>query len=125
MSSKLSKSRILYKGFLKTNTSKIRAPVKISFNLLENIVNGRGSFEKEALENEDRSTKHPKLENEAPKRKGSSSRIYEQSQAHDEIDRSIYTTKSVTKETIADSLVFLDGCDQFEDKFILCCTVHQ
>ena len=85
MSSKLSKSRILYKGFLKTNTSKIRAPVKISFNLLENIVNGRGSFENEALENEDRSTKHPKLENEAPKRKGSSSRIYKQSQAHDEI----------------------------------------
>ena len=32
----------------------------------------RGSFEKEALENEDRSTKHPNLENEAPKtRKGS------------------------------------------------------
>ena len=26
-----------------------------------------GSFENEALENEDRSTKHPKLENEAPK----------------------------------------------------------
>ena len=26
-----------------------------------------GSFEKEALENEDRSTKHPKLENKAPK----------------------------------------------------------
>ena len=25
-----------------------------------------GSFENEALENEDRSTKHPKLENEAP-----------------------------------------------------------
>ena len=28
---------------------------------------GGGSFENEALENEDRSTKHPKLENEAPK----------------------------------------------------------
>ena len=27
----------------------------------------RGSFENEALENEDRSTKHPNLENEAPK----------------------------------------------------------
>ena len=27
----------------------------------------RASFENEALENEDRSTKHPKLENEAPK----------------------------------------------------------
>ena len=27
-----------------------------------------GSFENEALENEDRSTKHPKLENEAPKK---------------------------------------------------------
>ena len=26
-----------------------------------------GSFENEALENEDRSTKHPNLENEAPK----------------------------------------------------------
>ena len=26
-----------------------------------------GSFEKEALENEDRSTKHPNLENEDPK----------------------------------------------------------
>ena len=26
----------------------------------------RGSFENEALENEDRSTKHPNLENEAP-----------------------------------------------------------
>ena len=48
--------------------------------------------------------------------KGISSRIYKQSQAHDEIDRSIYTTKSVTKETITDSVVFLDGCDHFEDK---------
>ena len=28
---------------------------------------GGGSFENEALENEDRGTKHPKLENEAPK----------------------------------------------------------
>ena len=28
---------------------------------------GGGSFENEALENEDRSTKHPNLENEAPK----------------------------------------------------------
>ena len=27
----------------------------------------KGSFENEALENEDRSTKHPNLENEAPK----------------------------------------------------------
>ena len=27
----------------------------------------QGSFENEALENEDRSTKHPNLENEAPK----------------------------------------------------------
>ena len=27
----------------------------------------RGSFENEALENEDGSTKHPNLENEAPK----------------------------------------------------------
>ena len=26
----------------------------------------KGSFESEALENEDRSTKHPKLQNEAP-----------------------------------------------------------
>ena len=38
MSSKLLNSRILYKGFLKTNTSKINGPVKISLNLLENIV---------------------------------------------------------------------------------------
>lgn len=38
MASKLLKSRILYKGFLRTNTSKIIAPVKISLNLLENIV---------------------------------------------------------------------------------------
>ena len=45
-----------------------------------------------------------------------SSRIYKQSQAHDEIDRFIYTTKSVTKETLVDYVVFLDGCDQFEDK---------
>ena len=45
-----------------------------------------------------------------------SSRIYKQSQTHDEIDIFIYTTKSVTKEIIVDSVVFLDGCDQFEDK---------
>ena len=88
MSSKLLNSRILYKGFLKTNTSKINGPVKISLNLLENIV------EKDIF----------------------SPRIFRQSQAHDEIDRSIYTTKSVTKETIVDYVVFLDGCDQFEDK---------
>ena len=31
-----------------------------------NYVCDAGSFEKEALENEDRSTKHPNLENEAP-----------------------------------------------------------
>ena len=30
------------------------------------IARNLGSFENEALENEDRSTKHPKLENEAP-----------------------------------------------------------
>ena len=33
----------------------------------EMIIAKTGSFENEALENEDRSTKHPKLENEAPK----------------------------------------------------------
>ena len=31
------------------------------------LLKGSGSFENEALENEDRSKKHPKLENEAPK----------------------------------------------------------
>ena len=34
-----------------------------------------GSFENEALENEDRSTKHPKLENEAPKSRKRSTQI--------------------------------------------------
>ena len=34
-----------------------------------------GSFENEALENEDRSTKHPKLENEAPKTRKRSTQI--------------------------------------------------
>ena len=34
---------------------------------LRKIVIEEGSFENEALENEDRSTKHPNLENEAPK----------------------------------------------------------
>ena len=33
--------------------------------IVQNAINV-GSFENEALENEDRSTKHPKLENEAP-----------------------------------------------------------
>ena len=32
----------------------------------QNSGNNSGSFENEALENEDRSTKHPNLENEAP-----------------------------------------------------------
>ena len=36
---------------------------------------GGGSFENEALENEDRSTKHPKLENEAPKTRKRSTQI--------------------------------------------------
>ena len=40
----------------------IRHVYKLSIN-----PNHEGSFENEALENEDRSTKHPKLENEAPK----------------------------------------------------------
>ena len=35
----------------------------------------QGSFENEALENEDRSPKHPKLENEAPKTRKRSSQI--------------------------------------------------
>ena len=34
-----------------------------------------GSFKNEALENEDRSTKHPKLENEAPKTRKRSTQI--------------------------------------------------
>ena len=34
-----------------------------------------GSFENEALENEDRSTKHPNLENEAPKTRKRSTQI--------------------------------------------------
>ena len=34
-----------------------------------------GSFENEALENEDRSTKHPNLENEAPKARKLSTQI--------------------------------------------------
>ena len=34
-----------------------------------------GNFENEALENEDRSTKHPKLENEAPKSRKRSTQI--------------------------------------------------
>ena len=34
-----------------------------------------GSFENEALENEDQSTKHPKLENEAPKIRKRSTQI--------------------------------------------------
>ena len=33
--------------------------------LILSAMNGLGSFENEALENEDRSTKHPNLENEA------------------------------------------------------------
>ena len=33
----------------------------------QGLLVSRGSFENEALENEDRSTKHPNLENEAPK----------------------------------------------------------
>ena len=36
---------------------------------------GGGSFENEALENEDRSTKHPNLENEAPKTRKRSTQI--------------------------------------------------
>ena len=35
--------------------------------LLSTSTSTDGSFENEALENEDRSTKHPNLENEAPK----------------------------------------------------------
>ena len=35
--------------------------------LTQNNTRFTGSFENEALENEDRSTKHPNLENEAPK----------------------------------------------------------
>ena len=42
----------------------------ISEQTISHVTDGRvcysGSFENEALENEDRSTKHPKLENEAP-----------------------------------------------------------
>ena len=34
-----------------------------------------GSFENEALENEDQSTKHPKVENEAPKSRKRSTQI--------------------------------------------------
>ena len=34
-----------------------------------------GSFQNEALENEDRSTKHPKLQNEAPKSRKRSTQI--------------------------------------------------
>ena len=39
------------------------------FMFLKIVINYKfyGSFENEALENEDRSTKHPNLENEAPK----------------------------------------------------------
>ena len=39
------------------------------------IYREKGSFENEALENEDRSTKHPKLENEAPKTRKRSTQI--------------------------------------------------
>ena len=45
--------------------------IYVSRSLYQFQVHGRapprGSFENEALENEDRSTKHPNLENEAPK----------------------------------------------------------
>ena len=38
----------------------------IEYRMLRNVTIFIGSFENEALENEDRSTKHPNLENEAP-----------------------------------------------------------
>ena len=41
----------------------------MGFQSIARFINmNAGSFENEALENEDRSTKHPKLENEAPKK---------------------------------------------------------
>ena len=85
MSSKLLKSRILYKGFLIENN-----------RARQNIIELTRKYCREG---------HL-----------FSSRIYKQSQAHDEIDRFIYTTKSVTKETTVDYVVFLDRCDQFDDK---------
>ena len=39
----------------------------LCYAFLAETVETGGSFENEALENEDRSTKHPNLENEAPK----------------------------------------------------------
>ena len=39
----------------------------VNFADVEKSLKATGSFENEALENEDRSTKHPKLENEATK----------------------------------------------------------
>ena len=41
-----------------------KIPSRAFFKILQIII---GSFENEALENEDRSTKHSNLENEAPK----------------------------------------------------------
>ena len=41
-----------------------KIPSRAFFKILQIII---GSFENEALENENRSTKHPKLESEAPK----------------------------------------------------------
>ena len=53
------------KQLLLTNMAPVRGTQKPAMSIISEI--GRGSFENEALENENRSTKHPNLENEAPK----------------------------------------------------------
>ena len=50
--------------FLKTKSWQLKKYIQSNLSTTAIL---RGSFENEALENEDRSTKHPKLENEAPK----------------------------------------------------------
>ena len=53
------------KQLLLTNMAPVRGTQKPAMSIISEI--GRGSFENEALENENRSTKHPNLEDEAPK----------------------------------------------------------
>ena len=48
------------------NASRLLPGYSLIFMYLFELLNNWGSFENEALENEDRSTKHPNLENEAP-----------------------------------------------------------
>ena len=66
-----SKDNFIAKSFRLSTKRKL----SILLNFLFQSVSFVGSFENEALENEDRSTKHPTLENEAPKSRQRSTQI--------------------------------------------------